>query len=169
MKKIILCLLSLVLITSCQAKLLPRSIQLSSQKVNVLDKLVCEPPCWQNITPGVTTKAELKEILSSLEFVNQDTISFSDNVWNGFEGNAGCKFTNNYTGLDILFLGDKVVWMDITGIQVITLENAIQILGEPSYIAMNYRGSEYTPLLFNPSKGISIVYLTFAGLCPFVH
>src|SRR5690349_7771311 len=38
--------------------------------LGIFDNADCEPPCWQNITPGITTKDEAVKILSGISWVN---------------------------------------------------------------------------------------------------
>lgn len=52
----------------------------SGDQAAIVDKSLltgepCAPPCWHNITPGITSATEAVEILKGLEFVNPDSIS----------------------------------------------------------------------------------------------
>jgi hypothetical protein len=141
--------LMLVLLVGCQAR---------PAKPTILDNPVCEFPCWQNINPGVTTKSEFLDILSTLEYVDRDSIYSDDTVWQGFQGRAGCRLfldSKHPISLHAQFLEDKVARILFLGDTGITLGQAIEILGEPSDVAIS--GSIVVALI-NSEKGISFGY-----------
>jgi len=45
-----------------------------TEQTNIFENPVCEPPCWKNITPGITTKAEALAILSNLHEIDQPVV-----------------------------------------------------------------------------------------------
>jgi hypothetical protein len=54
-----------------------------------LDKPVCKLPCWQNITPGVTTLKEARSILQKLPYINSQTKTTYNSVGWRFNPNKG--------------------------------------------------------------------------------
>jgi hypothetical protein len=81
-------------------------------QATLFDNPICKPPCWQNITPGVTTKGDALSILDKINSVekaandhNQSGNGFDD--WVSFTGSGN---QNNYTG-----------WLYILNSQVLML------------------------------------------------
>jgi hypothetical protein len=139
----------LIFMIGCQAR---------PAELNVIDNPVCEFPCWQNITPGITSKSEFLNTLSMLDYVDKKTIYSDEIVWQGFQGGAGCTlFPNSKHPISFhaLFQKDKVVWMEFVNITGISLDHAIEILGKPSDIAIS---GQILVALINPEKGISFGY-----------
>ncbi len=57
MKKIFFSLSILILLVSCSNKN-PYTVRHTAVTDTFLNERVCDLPCWQNITPGVTSYAE---------------------------------------------------------------------------------------------------------------
>ena len=64
MKKYILLLLELLL-AGCQA---------TPAHPSLFENPVCEPPCWEKITPGGSTKGEALAILSKITAIDQPVV-----------------------------------------------------------------------------------------------
>jgi hypothetical protein len=130
----------------------------------VLHDTSCEPPCWHNIIPGESTKndvnsliPEIPEIdLSSISEVSIKSYGTSDQIKWGFDSKAG-----DFGG--IIYFTDEVV--STIGIDpkkgALTLEGAIEKLGEPEYtFAYKERGEIDRMVIFllNPTKGYVLLY-----------
>jgi hypothetical protein len=149
MKINILLLSMLVFLVGCQAKPAPSTI---------LDTPVCKFPCWQNITPGITTKSDLLRILSSLEYADKASIYSDDANWQGFQGRAGCMLypdSKHPISLDALFLNDRVARILFMGDTGIRLDQAMEIFGKPRNIAIS---GHILVAFINPEAGISYGY-----------
>jgi len=66
MKNISALILAGFLLVACQPKL--------PANPTFFDSPVCQPPCWENITPGVTTKKDALTILSEIDSVDQPVL-----------------------------------------------------------------------------------------------
>jgi hypothetical protein len=90
---------------------------------------VCKPPCWQNITPGVTT---MDEALSILENIPEITITFRsgngvDWVFNENKDEGGTLGASDEGIVDIIWLGS----VSDTKLQ---LEKVIASYNAPEYV-----------------------------------
>lgn len=151
MKKINILLL-LIVAASCQY---------FEPKLSILDNPVCEPPCWQNVIPGKTEKGELLNILTSLPFVDEDSISNVNIPGSAFMGTLYASLYGDepyQTQFYADFLDDKVTTISMEGDWHITLAETIEKLGQPrTVIVIRYRGDIFVTLI-NPEKGVSFGY-----------
>jgi hypothetical protein len=125
---------------------------------------VCEPPCWQNITPGVTTFVEAKKILQSLSFVEQleENRDYRETdliwIWKGANKTTtrmSFRSENNVTVVDRIFLAFPTVF---------TLEELVTKFGQPSHALTAVSGNHhrgiinYTTELFYENKGVFLYH-----------
>jgi hypothetical protein len=125
---------------------------------------VCEPPCWQNIKPGVTTFAEAKKILQSLTFVEQleENRDYRETdliwIWKGANRTTtrmSFRSENNKTVVNRIFLAYPTVF---------TLEELITKFGQPSHALTGVSGNHtqgiinYTAELLYQNKGIFLYH-----------
>ncbi len=84
MKRIIrlsvLCGLLIIWTVSCEA-VTSKSTSTPNWWSSWLDEPVCNLPCWQNITPGITTLKEAKSILESLPYIKSQTKTYNSIDW----------------------------------------------------------------------------------------
>jgi len=132
------------------------------QNKAAFDNPICPPPCWQNITPGITTKKDALNILSKISFVDQPVIDMSTSSM-GFEDQI--RFSA-YTGSQrhaagsIFISGDRVVVIAFET-HLGTMQKAIDLFGDPEYILVVQTGFFDEVTLLNTSKGISFAYKLF--------
>jgi hypothetical protein len=105
-----------------------------TRRVSFLTDLVCSPPCWFNITPGVTTQDEALEILRNLPFIDKDNISTKGFEWNSFDDTIFFRSaTQNWDGYAYV-MEHKIVLIDFYGKLNVPFEEAIEVLGEPKHV-----------------------------------
>lgn len=136
----------------------------------ILDKS-CSPPCWGNITPGVTTRVEVKSILPEIPWVKKNTIKDyptqdqDDSVhWDG-SSKAGDYFGRVY------FTKDVVSVIEIsTDDGALNFADVIAKFGEPENIFVVTSQAERTVVAvfaLYPTKGyVFLDYYTVLTLQP---
>lgn len=111
----------------------------------------CAPPCWAGITPGITPKDELIEVLKSNLAKKIKTIEDDKDGWKIFDYILQIKLV---TGDEIIIycIDNFVTEIDITNRgRISSISNMINLFGEPKYVA---RSTILGPgsLLFVPSS-----------------
>jgi hypothetical protein len=135
--------------------------QMSSEHPNIFEDPTCQAPCWQNITPGITTKSEATEILNNYPGTSQ-LVVISNTHDTGFDDIF--NFDLNYSLGSLYILDDKVFMLDFEYTQNLTLQKAIVLFGTPEKILVTHDG-EYTDVsLFAPRIGIAFGYRKFQGI-----
>lgn len=150
-KKLILLMLVGLLLLGCETK---------HVNTNIFENPACQPPCWENITPGITSKEEALAILSRPEIVdqpfhhqNESAIGFDDRV--NFSIHKGKK---DYASGSLYILGDRVSIISLGSNYGISLEHAIKLFGAPKSV-FAIQTSYYDLVTFlNPEKGINFSY-----------
>ena len=131
----------------------------------------CEPPCWQGLTPGVSTEEEVQEFLRSSELVDQSCI-FRGQVTRGSGevvgttiqwwstanmSNVPRQFGNDCTIEDGL-LQHMTIWLDCE----VTLEDLLQRYGAPAKFTAWREGVERSYVkvsLFYPRDGFEAILI----------
>jgi hypothetical protein len=127
---------------------------------------VCSAPCWNGITPGITSQNEALLLLSDMEEVSQISISV-----NTYEPEYLDTFNiiisfglinppnNNSTGR-LFIINNTVEMISFTHDLNFTLAEAIELFGEPESVSIiPYRG--YIIGFLNREKGIFFEYNTW--------
>ncbi|HEY9152200.1 MAG TPA: hypothetical protein VIN60_04885 [Anaerolineales bacterium] len=139
--------------------------QTSIVKPSVLDNPVCAPPCWEKITPGLTTRLDALNLIKIYKYLQKDSLRDYAAPWQGFNDLVVASFqldTQTVTYLDIYFLNDKVAIISFQASWSLTLDQAINRLGKPTNIIVNQvQGQEYVEL-FSPTQGIAFGYIDSA-------
>jgi hypothetical protein len=118
----------------------------------------CEPPCWENITPGKTTRLEVNNILHEITWINNKSIkdysAFTENdsiKWKGTD-DAGDDFG------EILFKNDIVAIIQIFPKDgVLEFSKVIEKFCEPEFVFVTFYSRERTTIsvdIIYPSLGI---------------
>lgn len=123
----------------------------------------CEPPCWNQITPGKTTALEAEAILQNSGFVAEDSI-FQQDLTGYEEPVLRWKFKGRGEGLIFvqngLVLVTEINASSSAGIGV-TLSKMIEAYGEPDNVfsAFNPDIPQWGWISFlYPDKGMDMVY-----------
>lgn len=129
---------------------------------------VCQPPCWQNIYPGVTTKEEALVILRGLPNIDQQRISTKGFSWLIFEDTIFFHPVSKSWDGSAYTLDHKVTILDFHGNLHTNFGEAIKENGEPKYV-LNipvHHGPPGFPTLsyiitaLDPHKGVAYTYDT---------
>jgi hypothetical protein len=129
---------------------------------NSFENPVCQPPCWENIHPGITTKEEAFRILSELDIDQEPT---------DFEADSSISFSTKAIDGDVLFIDDKVSLIILSPKNNVSLQNVIEMFGEPQSVLV-YWGGEYIGVtFFKPLEGVVFSYTSWeqSRLLPWSH
>lgn len=139
--------------------------QTPTPKPTVLDDPICAPPCWQNITPGVTTREGFLNIVKSYRYLDQTSLHDYVAPWQGFDDliSGWLRLSpETVTYFNIFLLDDKVADMSFHADWSLTLEQAITKLGKPTDILVaQAQGDQFVELLL-PTQRIAFGYSTIA-------
>ncbi len=131
---------------------------------NYLSDLPCSAPCWQDITPGQTTRPEVIEKLKNLEYIQVSSIKEAGNSeYGGVTWYWKFPITAPYQNS---ISWDKNIVQEIRlGVyNKLTVEEVIGIFGPPEGIDVGEGGvPEHWYLIFDlyyPSKGIQFTVHT---------
>jgi hypothetical protein len=93
----------------------------------------CEAPCWQNLTPGVSTKEDVLARLGELAFVDQNSIEIQD--WNEGQQQISWDYAGpsevNRAGEIYLSRSGKLQFISISPAYILHLEDVIELYGDP--------------------------------------
>ena len=147
-KKFILLLIGLVL-AGCGT---------SGKRPSIFENPICEPPCWENITPGITTKDEALAALSKVNAVKQPIFDLRDTA-KGFSTELRFSLYDDKSGLrGSVFMMDDVVSLIDFGTKLdLTLEQAIERFGTPQSILAFHSNLMWITFV-DPQKGIAFGY-----------
>jgi hypothetical protein len=121
---------------------------------------VCKPPCWQNITPGVTSRDEAASILK-----NTPGIVITYNTIRGVEWNFGTKAE----GGSVILSDDGTIsgiWIGSISDRKLLLKTIVASYNEPKYVKpIECREGECEIALVYPSEGMFLtVYIKYNGI-----
>jgi hypothetical protein len=124
----------------------------------------CNPPCWHQIIPGKSVESDVISILENVPEVNPELVSYYSSQYYGTTSHVKLAFDDDAGDIGgwIYFMNGVVFMMDFGPKKgALTLEDAIQLLGEPEFTyAYKEIGETQTMiiLLLYPSKGYIILY-----------
>ena len=131
----------------------------SMEHPNIFKNLVCKPPCWENITPGITTKKDALIRLSKIDTVDQPVIELNQSDLAGFDDEV--QFTlykdNNSSAGWVYFLDNRASLIAFQANLDITLEQAIELFGVPQSILAFHSNLMWVTFV-DPQKGIAFGY-----------
>jgi hypothetical protein len=132
--------------------------EISPRPQNIFENPVCDPPCWKNITPGVTTKADALAILSKINEIDQP-ITDPNQPLMGFDDAIDFTLYKDINRLVFMYiLNDRVSMITFTYKLDITLKKAIELFGTPQSVFIGQSG-EFDEITFiDPDKGIDFGY-----------
>ena len=117
----------------------------------------CDPPCWQDINPGVTTKEQALQIIPNTLGYKADSISearknsrnFPQQVCWGFQENGNaCALIRDNTVQVLDFLTNEA-----------TIEEAFEKFGDPDHLYLGAASGDafctYTEMIYS-EKGVSL-------------
>lgn len=140
-------------------------ILLPGKKSSIVFDTTCQPPCWESIIPGKTTKSEALGILSIMEGVDLKTIKEYDQPYLNYDAHLIWGFKSDEMG-SLFFTDDRVELIRLSMIKTITLDEAVHTWGEPKFIVVTPLSGDYINYLVDylyPEDG---VWLTVGNNLP---
>lgn len=130
----------------------------------VLQDISCEPPCWYGITPGKSTKDDVKLLLPKITEIDPNSIEDTDITTGGTYDHIKWRFDSgdgDFGG--VIYFRDGIVASIGIGPKkgAINLEDAIEKFGEPEFTyAYKEKGEIDRMVIFllYPTKGYMFLY-----------
>lgn len=133
----------------------------STTSYSLLDKSSCTLPCWNNIVLYETTKEELLNIISSLEHVDQGSITEIESLSRiydqvvRFEIKPGQK-SDDPINIEISIQNNKVNMLVFSGQLGVTLGKIVLETGEPkNLLTVTLPGGYREIVMLNQAKGLA--------------
>jgi hypothetical protein len=122
-------------------------------KPTLFDTSPCKAPCWQNVTPGLTSEQDAMLIFD--KFADKGPYPRFDKI-PGYEDIYWFD-TSDENSIFVYILDGKISEMDFQGYfdSPITLQHAIELFGEPESVLVEDAPERYEVRLFNLTKGIA--------------
>lgn len=118
----------------------------------------CAAPCWQNITPGVTTEQEARRLLKDSPFVRKDSLDYAIANWKtGGDYDWFVWHGRNKKYRNALYLREgKVELIRIHPDYTLTLGQIIDKFGPPErvYVGLGLGGNLLIAYLDYPAQGL---------------
>jgi hypothetical protein len=137
------------------------AVACSRQVPVILSGTPCAIPCWQNITPGITSDSAALSILSDPTIVEQDSLRESGLTTGSgtllFPGHA--FWLTGGDGGTVLYSQGRVLQITVTPAESLPLAEVIEAFGEPERIYVTERTSGvtcYLAWLFYPLNGLLV-------------
>ncbi len=105
----------------------------SKPSVTILSNPICSPPCWQNITPGMSTAEETVSILKNTSLVDPTSV-IRGRSWFIFDEVVYFQLRPKPVKGSIFFLDGKVSIIFFDGDLHLTFGQVVDSFGEPEYI-----------------------------------
>jgi len=142
-KSLILSLCVILILSSCT----PTKIE--KDPLTILAMKTCEPPCWQGITPGVTTFAEAKTLIKQIIiFPERPNILAPSNIYKDGVTRADVDFLEPNVEVNIYADEESIVDYIIfkfTDKHPLHLGDCIELYGEPQFIGLSIiKGLRFT-------------------------
>lgn len=122
----------------------------------LFDQGSCEPPCWHNLTPGLSSADDVDDFLSNLSRIDWPTRNI-------YATGAGCEslqlIDKFRLGSAYLYVVDgKLTFIQLIHPTKIKLEKIVDYFGNPEYfMAVSEIGVDYSSQIlevYYPSKGL---------------
>jgi hypothetical protein len=145
------CLLAAAILAGCQVK---RSI--------LLEDALCEPPCWQKITPGSSSSEEAYQILSGLSFLHTTPLATPKRI-NDFRSYDSWNFQKNIRerGGVITYFNDTVAYMEFDVRGTLRIGKMFDFYREPQLLSVisGWNDSRWLRVCWiYPDEGILITH-----------
>lgn len=110
-----------------------------------LSSPTCQPPCWENITPGKTTFSEVVKVVANIPGVSINRLSMTPAL---IDNNTAIRwdFGKNGSGSIRANFINKIVTVVVLvpdGDQILTVKDLITAYGHPDAIVTGYCFGEY--------------------------
>jgi len=143
-----ICLLTMILVTSsCTLQ------QTAKDPLTILAMKTCEPPCWQDITPGITTLDEANSLIRQISIYPENPDIFAPvGIFSHKDVGVSFHFSESQIKVEI-FVNDQgivdYIKFIFTDRNRPRLGDCINLYGEPQFIGLSInRGLEFTESRF---------------------
>jgi hypothetical protein len=145
------CLLAAAILAGCQTK-----------KSILLEDTLCEPPCWQKITPGKSSSDEAYQILSGLPFLHTAPLATPKRI-DDFRSYDSWNFQKNMRerGGVITYFNDTVAYMEFDVRGTLKIGEMIDFYGKPELLSVisGWNDSRWLEVRWiYPDKGVLITH-----------
>jgi hypothetical protein len=125
-----------------------------SKKPSLFKDLSCEPPCWQGMTPGETTKINFGKFLNDSPIVENESI-FERVSYGIFQTETGFTLTSGAEGgaFFIDYVLSDLYFSDHIGM---TLQDAVEFYGEPKFLLVYLGWCNPVPFTFGDPQCMQI-------------
>jgi hypothetical protein len=127
----------------------------------LLTSSICDPPCWQGITPKISTENDVEIRLNSIPQVDLKHLTWKGK-WNTYSNVLMFEFIGNRQKSEIYFVNDKVQDILFYGKLQITLDQIVQLYGDTSKVLISKPYSRdlllYQINLLYLKKGIILIF-----------
>ena len=154
---LLLGLLVCTFITACQNPI--------PQQSTVITDQTCLPPCWNNITPGLTTANEAETILRNADTGDPQSVVREINTIDGWYDTIYWRWQDFSRGY--LLLQNDTVWLlsfsENEGRSTETLSQAIEKYGEPEFVfsMLDTNNPRWGEIMFEyPQQGLIFSYVS---------
>ncbi|HEX2698523.1 MAG TPA: hypothetical protein VHM28_12505 [Anaerolineales bacterium] len=133
---------------------------LLSSKPTIFDSSPCKAPCWQNVTPDITTEQDALAIFPMLADGNKVNVTH-DSYSGGYDDEIVFVSASS-RGLVSAYISDgRISMMEFFGNSGddFTLKHAIELFGEPENVLVEILGDLSRVTLFNLNKGIAFGWI----------
>ncbi len=110
------------------------SCKIHREQGSILLGSTCAPPCWYQITPGVSTIEDVKHTLGSILVIDPESI-----LWSNRLSILTPQVTANLPDGSLVFLffiNEKVACINFQGSIGYSFGEAVELLGEPEFITV---------------------------------
>jgi len=140
----------------------------TESQISITRKSDCDLPCWNNIIAGQTSEQDALASISTLSFIERESILVTNKPWNIFDNqiffsyNARSGFKNNSLRLSEIDISDGLVRvLTLCGDLHTTIGEIVQETGEPEkLISGGSIAGGRDVILVNPKVGVSYWYNT---------
>ncbi len=161
-KLILIILLIPFVLVSCGYYRKPKCARWNRCYSCFVDNMKCEAPCWQGITPGLTTRAEANEILENLDFI--ESIYYTEESRRPFDGRFNIFDKQDAWMGSLYLLDDKVVYMSFSGELSATFGEAEeQIAPAQKVLLFSHYLKGITIKVYNFDQGVAYGTANFYG------
>ena len=139
-----------LLIVLCCVVAILTGCKIDSVDTNLIGNKNCSPPCWNNITPGQTSKDNAILAMHQLNREKGGELSIND---------YGISWREKILkGVYTIELQDNFVKLIRFPTNGTSLEKVINLFGEPNYYAAGFgREGEHFILIYYPNKGLAFI------------
>ena len=129
----------------------------SQQNSGIFSEKPCKAPCWQNLTPGQSTKNDVEHIINGLNKSDWP----SNRSFSYLTGCEGWQISNVSEVVSFNIEDGKLTFIELSSEHLTNLQDLVNHLGPPEYFeavwAIGPDGSTYSVEVYYPSQGLAFI------------